>query len=152
MDTLDIAFEDYHSTQDFISRMDQYIFSIRNLAVATSSAIIAYAVSENKATILLTNYFLIFCFIFLEYSWKCFQEDAIMRTYKLEDMIQNSIKGNVNAVYPYEFGLGHVIRAPSIRKILRLIFKKDRWHNLMFYLIILVANSLAYFLFSYYNK
>jgi len=140
-DKLDIAFEDYHSVQEFIARMDQYIFSIRNLVVATTSGIIAYSIVQNKYLVLFANYILIVCFLFLEYSWKCFQEDAYKRTYLIEDMIQKFLNGNQNSIYPYEFGLGHVLRAPTIRKIVKTIFRKDRWHNIFFYIMIAVINT-----------
>ena len=55
MEKLDIIREDLGQTLCFIDKCDEHIFKIKNWALVTSSAIIAYSIANENSHIVLAN-------------------------------------------------------------------------------------------------
>jgi hypothetical protein len=135
----ELILKDYEKTMNFIDKIDGYLFQIRNWAIVASSGVIAYAVSVKSSWILIANFFIITGFMFIELFQKSFHEDAMRKSYNIEKIIGKCILGSEPLPMNYRFGLGHSIQPVSAKGILRIIFNKNRWHNLALYFFLALA-------------
>ncbi len=77
MQPIDALREDFAQTLGFIDKCDDHIFKIKNWALLTSSAVIAFSVSQHHTFFALANLALLIAFIYLELIYKSFQDTAI---------------------------------------------------------------------------
>lgn len=77
MQPIEILKEDFSQTLGFIDKCDDHIFKIKNWALLTSSAVIAFSITQNHDAIALANLALLLAFIYLELIYKSFQDTAI---------------------------------------------------------------------------
>ena len=68
---------DYEHSCRFVDKMDGNLDRLRNLAILSGSAVIAYAVSKHVAGILVANIVVCTAFFALELVQKSFHEDGI---------------------------------------------------------------------------
>jgi len=80
MQPIEALREDFTQTLAFIDKCDDHIFKIKNWALLTSSAVIAFSVSQHHGAIALANLALLVAFIYLELIYKSFQDTAIQHT------------------------------------------------------------------------
>jgi len=142
---------DYDKTLAFVDKMDDILFRIKNWAIVTSGAIIALAISINNRYALLVNLLLIYCFLVLELFYKCFHEDALIKSHLIEELLfsdpnNEQIQGKRQE---YVFGLGHAINLPNARRMTWILF--HRFHMSFLYLILLVLNILGFYFFDMIN-
>ena len=124
-----ILMKDYESTLPFVDKLDGQLLAIRNLAVVSASAVIAYSVSEGLPWLLWANLAVIPAFMLMELVYKSFHEDGIRRTFVLEAQMLEAIR---HQRYPtdYEFGIGHAIKPLSVTRMAKLALDRPRWHML----------------------
>ena len=92
MSPIDIIREDFEQTIAFIYKCDEHIFKIKNWALFTCSAVIAFSVSQSKEEIALANLVLIFAFIYLELIYKSFQDTAIKHSEEISKRIDKYLE------------------------------------------------------------
>jgi flagellar motor protein MotB len=127
---------DYEKTLEFLNKADGLLFQIKNWAIVSCSAVLAFGVSQKSLIIVAGTFFLIAGFCLLELVYKSFHDDCIAKSYGLEKLIQDSLKPSFVLPSGYEFGVGHAIEPPRFRRLLGLLLKKDRWHIGIFYFMI----------------
>ena len=138
MEPIDALQKDYESTLRFIDKCDDHIFKIKNWALITTSAIIAFSISRDKDMIVLVNLVLILAFMYLELIYKSFQDTAIEHTTDLAERIDNHLQNpDEDALLEkYEFGFGRKLKYPSIPQVVKILRNKQRRHIANFYGII----------------
>lgn len=141
---------DYDKTLSFIDKTDDILFRIKNWAITTNAAIFAVAISTKNKYCLFINFVLIFCFWLLELFYKCFHENALSKSYLMEELLYSDFEDE-KVRETYTFGLGHAIELPSIKKMLRIVF--FRFHMSFLYLGLLILTLFGFFLFdNYFTK
>lgn len=70
MEPIEALHKDYESTLSFIDKCDDHMFKIKNWALITTSAIIAFSISREMPLIVLVNIVLISAFIYMELIYK----------------------------------------------------------------------------------
>jgi hypothetical protein len=138
-----ILFLDYDKTLAFIDKADGQLFQIRNWAIVSCSAVVAFAVSQKIPIILAANAFLVICFLFLELIYKSFHEDCLGKGHYLEVLIKQSLDPSFKLPTEYQFGIGHEIKAPKLRKMFKILFSCERWHICAVYLGLIIVTALA---------
>ena len=88
MQPIDILKDDFPQTLGFIDKCDNHIFQIKNWAIVTSSAIIAFSISQDHRALVLVNIPLLLAFIYLELIYKSFQDTAIQHTTDVSERIE----------------------------------------------------------------
>ncbi len=143
----EILLKDYEITKAFIDKIDRYLFWIRNWTIVLCSAVIVFALTNHSEIILISNFFIIGGFLFLELIQKSFHEDAITHSKKIEKIIRESINANNPLPEDYNFGLGHAIKRVTTKKLMKIFINPDRWHNIAFYILVLLfsVSSLIFF-------
>ena len=131
---------DYDKTQNFIDKIDEFLFRIRNWALIAASGVIAYAVSNKNAPILIANIFIIVGFMAIELCWKSFHEDALAKGSDLEKLIDQYLLKGKPLPTTYRFGIGEAIHTVSLKRMVRILLNLGRWHNLAFYLLLALAS------------
>ena len=134
---------DYDKTLAFIDKAEGHLFQIRNWAIVSCSAVVAFAVSQQSPIVLAANVFLVSCFCLLEVIYKSFHEDGIQKSYYLEEVIQKSSDASFQLPEDYQFGIGHTIALPRPGKLLRILFNRDRWHIGALYVGLFLLTALA---------
>lgn len=136
---------DYQYTTEFVNRMDAVLFQIRSWSGVACAAVISYAVSKNSIRILSANVLLGICFLFIELIYKSFHENGISHSHDLEEIIHYDAVHSGGAPLPrgYQFGIGHAIQAPTLKRLLKILTNRRRWHIHVFYLLILFVSALA---------
>lgn len=132
------------ATLAFIDKCDNHMFKIKNWALVTSSAVIAFAVSQNHDLISLVNLPLLLPFIYLELMYKSFQDTAIQHTSDLSRRIDLYL-ANPNSedlLRGYKHSFGRKLHYPSIRRVFGILRNEHRRHISNFYLL-LAAYSIA---------
>ena len=81
MQPIEALREDFSQTLAYIDKCDDHIFKIKNWALLTSSAIIAFSISQDHDAFALANLALLVAFIYLELIYKSFQDTAIALTW-----------------------------------------------------------------------
>jgi len=112
---------------DFIDKCDSHMFKIKNWALITTSAIIAFSISRDKDLIVLVNLVLILAFMYLELIYKSFQDTAIEHTTDLAERIDNHLHNadQVELLKEYEFGFGRRLQYPSFRRVGNVLRNKQ---------------------------
>jgi len=135
MQPLDILREDFAQTLGFIDKCDDHIFKIKNWALLTSSAVIAFSVSQDRAAWALANLALLFAFIYLELIYKSFQDSAIDHNADLSQRIDKFLADPecTDLLAGYTHGFGRKLQYPSMRRVFAILANRKRWHIRNFY-------------------
>lgn len=142
----DVLIKDYELTQAYIDKIDKFLFWIRNWTIVACSGVIVFAITKNEQRIVLVNIFILLAFLFLELIQKSFQENAMKHAEELEEIIQSQLEGANKLPKNYHFGIAHSLKAIERKDLKNILFNRARWHNLAFYLVILLFTVAAFFL------
>lgn len=135
MEAIEVLREDFSQTVEFIDKCDDHIFKIKNWALLTSSAVIAFSVTQDHDAIALANLALLVAFIYLELIYKSFQDTAIEHTSDISkriDMYLLDPSSNL-LLDNYSHSYGRKLQYPSVHRVLSIIRNSNRWHILNFY-------------------
>lgn len=146
MQPIEALREDYSQTLAFIDKCDDHIFKVKNWALLTSSAVIAFSISQNHDGLALANLALLVAFLYLELLYKSFQDTAIDHTNELSERIDMYLADPKvdDLLYGYRHGFGRRLQYPSVRRVFSILRKRTRWHILNFY-VLLAAFSVGAF-------
>ena len=135
MDPIKALTSDYDSTLDFIDKCDTHMFRVKNWALITTSAVVAYSISAGTEFIVFVNLILIPAFVYLELVYKSFQDTAIEHTTDISKRIDRALmQGNSDdLIGGYNFGFGRRLKYPSLSRCMEILRKKTRRHILVFY-------------------
>ena len=135
MEAIDMLREDFSQTVEFIDKCDEHIFKIKNWALLTSSAVIAFSVTQDQAAIALANLALLIAFIYLELIYKSFQDTAIQHTSDISERIDLYLSdpSNKSLLNNYNHSYGRKLLYPSVCRVFSILKNKSRWHILNFY-------------------
>ena len=135
MEPIDILREDFAQTLGFIDKCDDHIFKIKNWALLTSSAVIAFAVAQGHDFFALANLALLLAFIYLELIYKSFQDTAIEHTTDISKRIDKYLADPsvANLLVGYSHGFGRKLQYPSIHRVFSILGNHNRWHISHFY-------------------
>ena len=137
---IDAIKDDYDRTLGFIDKCDDHIFKIKNWALVTSSAVIAFAISRDKDAIVLVNVVLLPAFLYLELIYKSFQDTAIEHTTDPSTRIDRFLAdpSTPDLLVGYQHGFGRKLRYPAVKRVLSMLGNRNRWHILNFYSLLFV--------------
>ncbi len=147
MQPMDILREDFSQTLAFIDKCDDHIFKIKNWAIVTSSAVIAFAISQDHDVITLMNPFLLVGFLYLELMYKSFQDSAIKHTDDISKRIDRYLinPDSEDLLEGYEHSFGRKLNYPYIWPVLVGILRhKQRRHILNFYILLAAYSGAAW--------
>lgn len=135
MQQIDTLKEDFAQTLAFIDKCDSHIFTIKNWALLTSSAVIAFSISQDRHFIALSNLALLFAFIYLELIYKSFQDTAIQHTTDISARIDRCLAEPAapDLLVGYSHSFGRKLQYPSLSRIVSIVGNRNRWHILNFY-------------------
>ena len=134
MQPIEILREDFAQTVDFIDKCDEHIFKVKNWALLTSSAVIAFSISQNHDAIALTNLVLLIAFIYLELIYKSFQDTAIQHTTDISERIDRYLSDpTTELLIDYTHSFGRKLKYPSTRRVFSILGNRNRWHIFNFY-------------------
>lgn len=146
MQPIDALREDFAQTLGFIDKCDDHIFKIKNWALLTSSAVIAFSISQDHDAIALANLPLLLAFIYLELIYKSFQDTAIQHTtdisQRMDRYLSDPSVGDLLAGYSHSFG--RKLQYPSVRRVFSILTNRNRWHILNFYALLAVFSLSAF--------
>jgi hypothetical protein len=144
---IDALKEDYDRTLGFIDKCDDHIFKIKNWALVTSSAVIAFAISRDKDAIVLVNLVLLPAFLYLELIYKSFQDTAIEHTTDLSIRIDKFLADPTapDLLVGYQHGFGRKLRYPAVKRVFSILRNRNRWHILNFYSLLFLVSGGAFF-------
>ncbi len=134
---------DYDKTLAFIDKADEWFFRIRNMAVVSSAAIIAFGISERQVLIVCVVPFVVLGFWFYELIYKSFHESCIGKGYRIEELLDSELRQETTLPDDYEFGIGHAIRVVALRRLWCLVYSKNRWHLYVPYIALLLFSVFA---------
>ena len=119
----EILLLDYQKTLEVIHKQVDALFKIKEWAVISCSAVIAYGVSQKSYLLLLSTLPLNTGFFFIEVFFREFHNGCIRRAEKLEEMIQDIFDGS-NRTSVYVFGISHTFRevAKEMRNPIKILF------------------------------
>lgn len=151
MNVIDALREDFAQTLGFIDKCDDHIFRIKNWALLTSSAVIAFSVAQDKDEIALTNVGLLVAFMYLELIYKSFQDTAIEHTTDISKRIDRYLAnpGAPDLMVGYCHSFGRKLQYPSVRRVFSLLDNRNRWHILSFYGLLAVFSVGAFLVASF---
>jgi hypothetical protein len=143
---IDTITEDYDRTLSFIDKCDDHIFKIKNWALVTSSAVIAFSISRDKDAIVLVNLLLLPAFLYLELIYKSFQDTAIEHTTDLSTRIDRYLADPTvtDLLLGYKHGFGRKLKYPAVKRVFSILRNKNRWHILNFYTLLFAFSVGAY--------
>jgi len=135
MQLIEAVMADYESTLGFIDKCDDHMFKIKNWALVTTSAVIAFSISRDQDLIVLVNLVLIPAFMYLEVIYKSFQDAAIQHSTDLAQRMDMHLTGESDGplLIDYKFGFGRKLQYPSLKQICKVLRNKYRWHIVIFY-------------------
>lgn len=138
--------EDFSQTLTFIDKCDDHMFKIKNWALFTSSAVIAFAVSQDHDAISLANLALLIAFIYLELIYKSFQDTAIIHSSDISKRIDRYLENPdvKDLLAGYSYGFGRKLEYPSVGRILSIFHNTHRRHILNFYVLLAFFSIAAY--------
>lgn len=146
MQPIEILREDFAQTVEFIDKCDDHIFKIKNWALLTSSAVIAFSISQNHDAISLANLALLVAFIYLELIYKSFQDTAIQHTSDISQRIDRYLADPSSEILVnYHHSYGRKLQYPSVRRVFSILGNRNRWHILSFYCLLTFFSIGAYF-------
>lgn len=130
--------EDFSQTLGFIDKCDEHIFKIKNWALITSSAVIAFSVSQDQDAIALANLPLLLAFIYLELIYKSFQDTAIEHTTDISLRIDKYLADPEvpDLLDGYNHSFGRKLQYPSMHRIFFILSNRNRCHILNFYMLL----------------
>lgn len=146
MKPIDILREDFSQTLGFIDKCDDHIFKIKNWAIVTSSAVIAFAISQNHDAMPLANLALLVAFIYLELIYKSFQDTAIEHSSDISERMDRYLAkpDAENLLVGYSHSFGRKLKYPSVRHVFGVLRNKNRWHILNFYGLLVLFSIVAF--------
>lgn len=146
MQPIEIVTEDYDRTLSFIDKCDDHIFKIKNWALVTSSAVIAFSISRDKDAIVLVNMVLLPAFLYLELIYKSFQDTAIDHTTDLSGRIDRYFlkPSDPALLMGYTHGFGRKLKYPAAKRVFSILRNRNRWHILNFYSLLFFFSAGAY--------
>lgn len=146
MQPIEILKEDFVQTVAFIDKCDDHIFKIKNWALLTSSAVIAFSISQDHDVIALANLALLVAFIYLELIYKSFQDTAIQHTTDISQRIDKYLTDPSvpELLAGYEHSYGRKLQYPSVRRVFSILGNRNRWHILNFYSLLAVFSVGAF--------
>ncbi|MBI5246434.1 MAG: hypothetical protein HY923_04585 [Elusimicrobia bacterium] len=154
MKPIDILREDFAQTLGFIDKCDDHIFKIKNWALLTSSAVIAFAVAQDHDSFALANLVLLLAFLYLELIYKSFQDTAIEHTTDISKRIDKYLAdpSNANLLAGYRHGFGRKLRYPSVYRVFSILPDPDHGHFRNFYGLLAVFSIGAFVVARYVSK
>ena len=146
MQPIDILREDFAQTVEFIDKCDDHIFKIKNWALLTSSAVIAFSISQKYNFIALANPILLIAFMYLELIYKSFQDSAIEHTADISQRIDNYLADPSAAelLVGYSHSYGRKLQYPSACRVFSILNNRNRWHFRHFYGLLTLFSIGAY--------
>jgi uncharacterized membrane protein len=146
MQKIEALREDFAQTLGFIDKCDDHIFKIKNWALLTSSAVIAFSVSQHHAAISLANLALLVAFIYLELIYKSFQDTAIQHTSDISCRIDRYLANSttLDLLQDYNHSFGRKLQYPSVSRVFSILSNRNRWHILNFYGLLAVFSIGAF--------
>lgn len=146
MELIEVLREDFAQTVEFIDKCDEHIFKIKNWALFTSSAVIAFSVAQDHDAIALANLALLIAFIYLELIYKSFQDTAIEHTSDISKRIDMYLLDSSNKFLldGYSHSYGRKLKYPSACRVFSILRNKNRWHILNFYGLLAMFSIGAY--------
>lgn len=146
MQPIDALREDFAQSLGFIDKCDDHIFKIKNWALITSSAVIAFSISQGHDGIALTNVLLLLGFIYLELIYKSFQDVAIQHTTDISERIDRYLAdpSRTELLSGYSHSFGRKLQYPSVVRVFGILRNRKRWHILNFYLLLAVFSIGAF--------
>lgn len=138
MQPIEALKEDFAQTLGFIDKCDDHIFKIKNWALLTLSAVIAFSVSQDQDPIALANLLLLVAFIYLELIYKSFQDSAIQHTTDISERIDRYLTDPTatDLLADYSHSFGRKLEYPSLRRVFLILKNPNRRHILYFYLLL----------------
>ena len=138
MQPIEILREDFAQTLGFIDKCDEHIFKIKNWALLTSSAVIAFSISQKHDVIALANLALLIAFLYLELIYKSFQDVAIQHnseiSHRIDLYLANTSDSELLTGYRHSFG--SKLKYPSVPRVFGILLNRNRWHILNFYILL----------------
>ncbi len=146
MQPIDALKEDFAQTLSFIDKCDNHIFTIKNWALLTSSAVIAFSIQQDQAAIALANLALLFAFIYLELIYKSFQDTAIQHNTDISARIDRYLAEPTapDLMVGYSHSFGRKLQYPSIFRVFSILGNRNRWHILNFYVLLAIFSVGAF--------
>lgn len=146
MTPIDALREDFSQTLEFIDKCDEHIFKIKNWALLTSSAVIAFSISQDHDAIALANIGLLVAFIYLELIYKSFQDSAIEHSTDISRRIDRYLAdpNSDDLLQGYIHSFGRKLVYPSVSRVFGIIRNRSRWHILNFYGLLALFSIAAF--------
>lgn len=147
MKPIDALKEDFSQTLGFIDKCDDHIFKIKNWALLTSSAVIAFSISKEQNLIALLNLALLIAFIYLELIYKSFQDTAIEHSSDISNRIDKYLADPTtkNLLDGYNHSFGRKLKYPSVKRVFATLIISKHWHIFNFYFLLSMFSIGAYF-------
>jgi len=154
LNSIDLLKEDFAQTLAFIDKCDNHIFQIKNWAILTSSAVVAFSVSQGHNGFALANPALLIPFMYLELIYKSFQDAAILHTTDISQRIDNYLAGQKETALltGYNHSYGRKLQYPSVVRVFSILRNRNRWHILNFYFLLSLISIGAFFVGAYVAK
>ncbi len=151
MEPIEALRENFSQSLEFIDKCDDHIFKIKNWALLTSSAVIAFSVSQNHDAIALANLALLIAFIYLELIYKSFQDTAIEHSTDISVRIDKYLANPTTAdlLVGYSHSFGRKLQYPSVRRVFSILTDNNRWHILNFYSLLALFSIGAFVVAKY---
>jgi len=151
MQAIEALREDFSQTLGFIDKCDDHIFKIKNWALFTSSAVIAFSISQDYGAIALANLVLLIAFIYLELIYKSFQDIAIEHTTDISQRIDKYLSdpSATDLLDGYSHSFGRKLQYPSVLHVFTLLSNRGRWHILNFYSLLAIFSIGAFVIARY---
>ena len=148
MKPIDALREDFAQTLGFIDKCDEHIFKIKNWALFTSSAVIAFSITQDHNAIALANLALLVAFIYLELIYKSFQDVAIEHSTDISRRIDRYLADPEarDFLEGYNHSFGRKLHYPSVPRVFGILNNRNRWHILNFYSLLAVFSVGAFFI------
>jgi len=146
MQTIETLREDFSQTLGFIDKCDDHIFKIKNWALLTSSAVIAFSISQDQDFVALANLALLIAFIYLELIYKSFQDTAIEHTTDISTRIDKYLAdpSTTDLLDGYSHSFGRKLQYPSVKRVFAILSNRSRWHILNFYSLLAIFSIGAF--------
>jgi hypothetical protein len=108
---------------------------VKNWAILTSSAVIAFSISQRHETIALANLGLLVAFLYLELIYKSFQDTAIQHTTDISQRIDKYLSNPsvIELLDDYKHSYGRKLQYPSVKRVFAILGNPTRWHIRNFY-------------------
>lgn len=151
MKSIEVLKEDFSQTLGFIDKCDDHIFKIKNWALLTSSAVIAFSISQDHAALALANLFLLVAFIYLELIYKSFQDTAIEHSSDISQRIDKylEVPSSEDLLAGYGHSFGRKLQYPSVRRVFSILGNRNRRHILYFYCLLALFSIGAFVVAKY---